>query len=148
MGVMGRHLAGALAVVLVGGALVPAAAGAQSGTNPLIPQSPTNPLSPTLPLSAPTTTTTSTPVITGTNTNSANGGLQGSGIVAIAIGAIVVLGGIGYFIWRDARRRAPIRGHAHAAAEFGSRRTGSKAPPKPRKLSPAEKRRRKRGRAR
>jgi hypothetical protein len=59
---------------------------------------------------------------------------------------VIVLGGIAFFIWRDARRRAPVR---TAEAGVGSgRRTGSKPPPKPRKLSPAERRRRKRGKAR
>ena len=145
---MGRHLAGTLAVLLAAGALLPAVAVAQSGsTSPVIPQSPSSPLSPVLPQASTTTSTTTTPVVTNTNTNGQSG-LQGGGIVAITIGAIVVLGGIIYFIWRDARRRAPVRGHAHADAEFGSRRSGSKAPPKPRKLSAAEKRRRKRGRAR
>jgi hypothetical protein len=135
-----------LAALLAAAALLPAAAGAQGSTNPFAPATTTSPFSPGLPQPA-STTTTPTPVVTGTSTNG-NSGLSGSGIVAIAIGAIVVLGGIGFFIWRDARRRAPVRGHAHAAAEFGSRRAGSKPPPKPRKLSPAEKRRRKRGRAR
>jgi hypothetical protein len=56
----------------------------------------------------------------------------------------VVLGGIAFFIWRDARRRAPARG----GEGYEIRRSGSKRPPKPRKLSPAERKRRKRGRAR
>jgi hypothetical protein len=61
---------------------------------------------------------------------------------------LVLLAGISFFIWRDARRRAPVRpGMAHAVAGDGAR-SGSKARPKPRKLSPAERRRRKRGRAR
>jgi hypothetical protein len=60
----------------------------------------------------------------------------------------VVLTGIAFFIWRDARRRAPVRGTADATAGMpGGPSRGSKAPPKPRKLSPAERRRRKRGRA-
>jgi hypothetical protein len=61
------------------------------------------------------------------------------------VGAIVVLGGIAFFIWRDARRRAPVK--AGAVGTDGRGRTGSKPPPKPRKLSPAERKRRKRGRA-
>jgi hypothetical protein len=69
-------------------------------------------------------------------------------VIAIAIGAIALLAGISYFIWRDARRRAPVRHHAaHATAGAGAR-SGSKRPMKPRKLSPAERRRRKRGKAR
>jgi hypothetical protein len=57
---------------------------------------------------------------------------------------VVVLGGIALFIWRDARRRAPQRG----GEGYEIRRSGSKRPPKQRKLSPAERKRRKRGRAR
>ena len=62
---------------------------------------------------------------------------------------MIVIGGISYFIWFDARKHAPKRGRL-AAAGVGAagRRAGSKPPPKPRKLSPAERRRRKRGRAR
>ena len=58
----------------------------------------------------------------------------------------MLIGGISFFIWRDARRRAPVR-HAHATAGVGGR-AGSKRPIKPRKLSAAERRRRKRGKAR
>ena len=65
----------------------------------------------------------------------------------IVVGAIVVLGGIAVFIWRDARRRAPVRA-AEAGVGGTGRRTGSKPPPKPRKLSAAERKRRKRGKAR
>jgi hypothetical protein len=60
---------------------------------------------------------------------------------------LMVLGGISLYIWRDARRRAPVRAHAGGPIDEG-RRAGSKARPKPRKLSPAERKRRKRGRAR
>jgi hypothetical protein len=67
--------------------------------------------------------------------------------VAIAVGALVLLGGISFFIWYDARRRAPVRHRAAATAGEGGR-PGSKTRTKPRKLSPAERRRRKRGRAR
>jgi hypothetical protein len=59
------------------------------------------------------------------------------------VGAIVILAGISFFIWRDARRRAPVKPGVVAATAGGSKpRRGS------RKLSPAERRRRKRGRAR
>ncbi len=72
-----------------------------------------------------------------------------AGIAAIAVGAIVVIGGISFFIWYDSRRRAPVRRLSDAyGAVDGGRRPGSKAKPKPRKPSPAERRRRKRGRAR
>jgi hypothetical protein len=58
-----------------------------------------------------------------------------------------VLTGISLFIWRDARRRAPVRHRAAEAADASSR-AAAKQRAKPRKLSPAERRRRKRGRAR
>jgi hypothetical protein len=83
----------------------------------------------------------------GTTGTSSPGGLSGGGTAAIAIGALVLLGGISFFIWRDARRRAPVRAAA-AGADVAGGRQGSKPKPKPRKLSPAERRRRKRGRAR
>jgi hypothetical protein len=60
---------------------------------------------------------------------------------------LIVLGGISFYIWRDARRRAPGGAHARGALHEGGG-AGSKARPKPRKLSPAERKRRKRGRAR
>ena len=86
----------------------------------------------------------------GTNTGSTAGGstLSGSSATGIAIGALVVLAGISLFIWRDARKRAPVRSRAAVEGPDGRRRTGSKPKTKPRKLSPAERRRRKRGKAR
>jgi hypothetical protein len=102
-------------------------------------------LSPGLP-ATPTTTTTPTPTVAPTATSVPDSGLSGGGVVAISIGALAVLGAIAFYIARDARRRAPVR-HRAAAAEGIGGRSGSKAPPKPRKLSRAEKRRRKRGRA-
>jgi hypothetical protein len=94
------------------------------------------------------TTATATPTVISTATASTSGssGLSGNSAIAIAIGAFVVLGGISYFIWRDARRRAPVA--ARAAAERDRQNVpGSRAPPKARKLSAAERKRRKRGRA-
>ena len=90
-------------------------------------------------------TTTATPTVSNTSTTG-DSGLNGTGAIAIAIGALVVLGGISFFIWRDARKRAPVR--ATAAIAGDATRAGSKAKPKPRKLSAAERKRRKRGRAR
>jgi hypothetical protein len=126
----------------------PAGALAQSGAgSPINIPGSTSPFSPGLPQSTPSITPTSTATPTSTST-STNSGLSGTGIAAIAIGALLVLGGISFFIWYDARRKAPVR---RAAAAYGGvdgrARTGSKAKPKPRKLSPAERRRRKRGRA-
>jgi len=109
-------------------------------------QSPGGAFSPGLPAAPITTSSTTTPTIqTSTSSAAGSGGLSGTGAIAIAAGAVVVLGGISLFIWRDARRRAPVR--ASASAGVGGR-AGSKARTKPRKLSPAERRRRKRGRAR
>ncbi|MBV8429623.1 MAG: hypothetical protein JO244_00550 [Solirubrobacterales bacterium] len=127
-------------LLLAGGLAVPATAAAQ-GTNT------TNPFSPGLPVAPATTPTASTPTVVPTTTSTTGGNsLGGGGVVAIAVGALVLLGGISLFIWRDARRRAPVR-HAHGDLGIGAR-TGSKPRAKPRKLSPAERRRRKRGRAR
>jgi hypothetical protein len=126
--------------LLVGAALaLPAVASAQS-----------NPLTPGFPqpsVSTPTTTTT-TPTIQTTATAGSGSAFSGNSAIIIAIGAIVVLGGIALFIWRDARRRAPSGHRLISPIDAEGRRAGSKARPKPRKLSPAEKRRRKRGRAR
>ena len=72
--------------------------------------------------------------------------LSSTNALIIVIGAVVILLGISYFIWRDARRRAPGSTTTGTGAE-GRARAGTKPPPKPRKLSPAERRRRKRGRA-
>jgi hypothetical protein len=130
-----------LLVVLLGGSLaLPAVAGAQT-TNPLSPGFPQ-------PSVATPTTTTAAPTVTTTATAGSGSGFSGSSAIFIAIGAIVVLGGISFFIWRDARKHAPKRHRTLAPIDAEGRRAGSKPRPKPRKLSPAEKRRRKRGRAR
>jgi hypothetical protein len=127
-----------LAAALVAALALPGAALAQG---------PSNPLTPGLPQPTVSVPTTSTPLVAPTTSSStSSGGLSSSSAIAIALGAIIVLSGISLFIWRDARRRAPVR-HAHATDGGGSR-AGSKRPVKPRKLSPAERRRRKRGRAR
>jgi hypothetical protein len=122
--------------------VLPAAAVAQ-GTNPLTPGFPQ-------PSVSVPTTTTATPTITTTTTAGSGSGFSGTSAIIIAVGALIVLGGISLFIWRDARRRAPVRHHRVATADgLGEgRRSGSKQRAKPRKLSPAERRRRKRGRAR
>jgi hypothetical protein len=142
-------------VALLGALAVPDIALAQGGT--LTPGGGGgNALTPGLPQPQATIPTTSTPAPatpvvpqTSTTSSGSSSGLSGTNAIAIAIGAVIVLGGIAYFIWWDARKRAPKRGHlATASAGLPGRRAGSKAPPKPRKLSPAERRRRKRGRAR
>ncbi len=121
-------------------ALVPSSAAAAQGTNTA------NPFTPGLPVAPTTTPTVATPTVVPT-TSTTGTGLGGGSVVAIAIGALLLLGGISFFIWRDARRRAPVH-HRAATATAGEGRPGSKARGKPRKLSPAERRRRKRGRAR
>ncbi len=130
-------------LVLVGGSFaLPAAAAAQS---------PSNPLSPGFPqpsVSIPTTSTTAAPTITTNPTAGSGSAFSGSSAIIIGIGALVVLGGIAFYIWRDARRRAPKGHRLVAPIDAEGRRAGSKARPKQRKLSAAEKRRRKRGRAR
>ena len=108
-----------------------------------------NPFTPGIPAAPVTTPTTTTPTVISTpSTSTTGGGLSGGSAAAIAIGAIVLLGGISLFIWRDARRRAPVKRHAAVATAGEGGRTGSKQRAKPRKLSAAERRRRKRGRAR
>jgi hypothetical protein len=111
---------------------------------------PFNPFSPGLPSSpgATPTGTTQTAITSPSSTSTGGGNLGGGSVVAIAIGAIVLLGGISFFIWRDARRRAPVRRRPAVATSGEGSRAGSRQRAKPRKLSPAERRRRKRGRAR
>jgi hypothetical protein len=123
-----------------------ATAASGSGGAAALPGS-TNPLSGGVPLSPATTPTSATPTVVNTSTNgNGSSSLSSASALVIVIGAAVVLGGIAFFIWRDARRRAPVRADAALAGE--GRRAGSKAPPKSRKLSAAERKRRKRGRAR
>lgn len=134
-------LAGIAAALGGAGLALPAVSGAQAPANPLTPGFPQPSVS--IP-----TTTTAAPTVQTTATAGGGSAFSGSGAVVIAIGAIVVLGGIALFIWRDARKRAP-KGHRLAAQiDVEGKRAGSKPRPKPRKLSAAEKRRRKRGRAR
>jgi hypothetical protein len=124
---------------------------APAATTPAAPTATTNPLSPGIPVSPAPSTSTATPTIVQTGSSNAAGSssLSSNSVLFIAIGAVVLLVAISYFIWRDARRRAPVKGRG-LTGELGleGRRAGSKAPRKPRKLSAAEKRRRKRGRAR
>jgi hypothetical protein len=135
----------ALRVVLLaalGAALaLPAAAVAQGGSNPLQPGFPQPSVS--IP-----STSTPTSTVTTSSTTGGGSGLSGSSAILIAVGALVVLGGISLYIWRDARRRAPTRHRGADLTAGEGRRQGSKQRAKPRKLSPQERRRRKRGRAR
>ena len=123
-------------------------AGSGSGGASALGGSSTGPLSPGLPQSnATTSTATSAAPLIQTSTTAGDSGLSGGTAVAIGIGALAVLAAICFFIWHDARRRAPVRAR-HAAADGDPRGGAKKRPVKPRKLSPAERRRRKRGRAR
>ena len=107
-------------------------------TSPFSPGVPVTPLS--------TTSSTTTAAVTSTSTTG-SGGLSGTDAILIAVGALVVLIGVSFFIWRDARRHAPVKQGTDPVSLDGGRRA-TKATPKPRKLSPAERKRRKRGRAR
>jgi hypothetical protein len=138
-----RRVKFVLAIALGAALVLPTASLAQTpGTNPLGPGFPQQSVSTA-------TTTTAPPTISTSTTAGTSSGLTGSSAIIIAIGAIVVLGGISFYIWRDARRRAPVRHRAGHPAPFPEdRRSGTKPKAKPRKLSPGERRRRKRGRAR
>jgi hypothetical protein len=128
-------------------AILPAPAVAATSATTAAAPSITGPLSPGVPAAPVTPTTSSTPTILANSSTAASGSssLSSSDAIAIVAGAVVILTGIALFIWRDARRRAPVSpagATADAARLPGSRRV------KPRKLSAAERRRRKRGRAR
>ena len=145
-----RRTGAVLVGLLVAASVLPGVAAAAATTpaaaTPLGSNGSTNPFSPGIPTPTPTTTN-SVPTVSTTTTSSTDSGLSGSSAIAIALGAVVILGGISVFIWRDARKRAPVR-RAAAAAAGADGRSGSKARAKPRKLSQAERKRRKRGRAR
>jgi hypothetical protein len=88
-----RRVRSLLTLAIVLGLLVlPALAGAQA--------------SPFQPLPAAPAPTTPTPTVASTNTTS-NSSLGDGAEILIGIGAVLLLGGIGYGIWWDARRRAP-----------------------------------------
>ncbi len=129
----------------------PAAVLAASTGTTIVPagNSGSSPFSPSLP-SGPTTPTTTTAIPTvSTASTTGDSSLSGGAAIGIAAGAVIVLGGIALFIWRDARRRAPVRAAAGGPGGVdGTASRGSKAKPKQRKLSPAERKRRKRGKAR
>jgi small neutral amino acid transporter SnatA (MarC family) len=143
-----RRCAGA---VLVGMALALALPGAALATSSPTISAPsaTNPFSPGVPQTPAQVPTTTAPTVVQTTatTSGSSTGLSGSSGLIIVVVAVLLLCAISYFIWRDARRRAPVR-HRAVEATAGGNRSGSKAKAKARKLSPAERRRRKRGRAR
>jgi len=95
-----------------------------------------------------TTTVLTTPATTDDTTTTASAGSGVSGGDAIVIG-VVVLGlliGIAVFVMRDARSHT-VGDPDPSDNPFADKRKGSKAPPKSRKLKPAERKRRKRSRA-
>ena len=99
--------------------------------------------------SAPTPTQTQPVAPVVTTSSSAGGSINSTDALLVALGAIVVLGAIAYFIWSDSRHHVRALHRAAAAnGTTGGPGRGSKAAPKSRKLKPAERRRRKRGRAR
>jgi len=64
--------------------------------------------SPFTPLPAAPTEQTTTPVVTTSSSTTDNSGFDtGTAILLAAIG-VLLIGAIGYAIWRDARRRAPV----------------------------------------
>ncbi len=129
-----------LAAVVSAALAWPAAAIAQSTAS--------NPFSAPLPQPTVSTTTSAAQTISTSATAGGGSAFTGNSAVIIGIGAIVVLGGISLFIWRDARKRAPVRHRPGESPDGSGPRYGTKQRAKPRKLSPAERRRRKRGRAR
>jgi hypothetical protein len=84
------------------------------------------------------------------STTTSSGGLSGLDAILIAIVAVLVLGGIAFWVWFDSRSQAARVGHGNPDEPlYGARaHSGSKTPHKQRKLKPAERKRRKRGRAR
>jgi hypothetical protein len=108
----------------------------------------TNPLSGGVTAPATPTPTTATQTATSPTTTTAAGGgsLGKSSLIAIVVGAVIVIGGVCTYIFRDASRRAPSRKRADAGPNRERRVPGSQRV-NPRKLSTQERRRRKRGRA-
>ncbi len=137
---MARRLVALLPLAMLAGALVPGVGLAAPTANPL------NPVLPTI--STPTVTSPAATVPVTTTAAPGGGSFSGADAIAVAAGAFALLAGISFFIWRDARRRAPQRGRAVTATADAGGRAANKPRPKTRKPSPAERRRRKRGRAR
>jgi hypothetical protein len=97
----------------------------------------------TVPGEAATTTAPTTTAVENTSTSESGGGFSGTSAITIAVAAFVIIVGISAAIFRDARKRVG----GSRRAEPDERTPGSQRPPKARKLRPAERRRRKRGRA-
>jgi hypothetical protein len=91
-----------------------------------------------------TVVTTSTPATSTTSTTGT--GLSGSDGILIGVIVLGLLIGIAVFVMYDARSHT-VNDPDVSDDPFASKRKGSKAPPKSRKLKPAERKRRKRSRA-
>ena len=154
---VGRWPAGLAVWLILLSALAPATALA-AGPKARVSTSSAAAVTPTVPLNngglsgfpnPPVVTSSTTPTATAANTTTAGQGssaFSSSTALVIVVAALVVIVAIALFIWRDARRRAPVR-EVTGSLDGNRAKPGSKAPPRPRKLSPAERRRRKRGRA-
>ncbi len=92
---------------------------------------------------------TTTPVSSGTTTTSSSGGISTADAVIIAVVAALLLGGIALLVRKDAHDHlAHIRHGDREDPMFSTAHSASKAHKKSRKLTPAERKRRRRGRAR
>ena len=113
-----------------------AASSAPSGVNPFSGSVGSSPVV-TLPATTPVTTSSS----------SSSSGFSGLDALIIGFVAILLIIGVGFYVWFDARQHVP-RGNTDYEYFDSHQRKGSKAPTKSRKLSATERKRRKRGRAR
>jgi hypothetical protein len=96
----------------------------------------------------PTTATQAATATSPTTTTASGGGSIGnSSIIGIVVGSVIVIGGVCFYIFRDAARRAPSRGRRADAGPTPDKKVPGSQRVKPRKLSTQERRRRKRGRA-
>jgi hypothetical protein len=138
-----RHLVALFGLALVCALLLStgAAVAAGSGSGPLS-GGVTAPGTPT-----PTTATQTETAANSTTTASGGGSIGKSSIIGIVIGSVIVIGGVCFYIFRDARRRAPSRGRRADAGPVPDKKVPGSQRPNPRKLSSQERRRRKRGRA-
>jgi hypothetical protein len=137
----------AFVCALLIGTSVAVAAGSGSGSGSALGG---GPLSPGVPNSGTPTPTTATQTATSpTTTTSAGGGgsIGKTSIYGIVIGSVIVIGGVCFYIFRDAARRAPSRVRRTATGPSKERKLPGSQRVKPRKLSSQERRRRKRGRA-
>jgi hypothetical protein len=132
---------GAVAAGSGAGAAAGAGAGSALGGGPLSPGV-TAPATPT-----PTTATQTATSPTTTTAAGGGGSIGKSSIYGIVIGSVIVIGGVCFYIFRDAARRAPSRGRRAATEPSQERKVPGSQRVKARKLSAQERRRRKRGRA-